>query len=474
MAAQEGSTAGFAKPQDEDTRTFTVPADFRIQAVDAAIAAQDPNISIEPFLPSPTVALAAELLPQAHPPQAPVAPTLPQPIGPPGVSNNPPAPGALGIALDKLVGTFTGQGLNMIFRPRNGPDATGTRDNLLEYDLTEETLQFLSRNVLKDVPNRGFGSQPDVNLRGIPYQQNVANVLDPVTVQANSALKTDIHFEQGLFIRTPALKNPAIGATISRMGSIPHGTTINAQGLDPTAEKPGKPTIPPRSIVPFGARPPHTPVPAGTFANMTYENNVPDLRIPAKFPPGAAITKAIFNDPTEILRQNNDKKNIDSHIEFTVSTVETLAQPGGGTANIGFLTGPGAPVTLSDSSTVFTHDATTSNANAIKMEATFWISKVRHTVEIPPWFPGAPFPIVKPLDTHQDVQAPNAFQIQLDRPILKPTKITVFSTQIQYSQLVLLDFGPLSWPHISVATLVPAAADKKDFLVVDLTHKGGK
>jgi hypothetical protein len=32
----------------------------------------------------------------------------------------------------------------------------------------------------------------------------------------------------------------------------------------------------------------------------------------------------------------------------------------------------------------------------------------------------------------------------------------VTSTQIQYTQTVNLNFKTLSWPHVSVATLVPA------------------
>jgi len=31
--------------------------------------------------------------------------------------------------------------------------------------------------------------------------------------------------------------------------------------------------------------------------------------------------------------------------------------------------------------------------------------------------------------------------------------------QIQYAQNVTLDFGPLSWPHVSVATLIPGGPD---------------
>ncbi|WP_165359408.1 hypothetical protein [Lichenibacterium minor] len=30
------------------------------------------------------------------------------------------------------------------------------------------------------------------------------------------------------------------------------------------------------------------------------------------------------------------------------------------------------------------------------------------------------------------------------------------ATQIQYTQKVILNFAGLSWPHVSVATLVPA------------------
>jgi len=34
--------------------------------------------------------------------------------------------------------------------------------------------------------------------------------------------------------------------------------------------------------------------------------------------------------------------------------------------------------------------------------------------------------------------------------------IALSTTQIQYSQEVVLNFNGLSWPHVSVATLVPA------------------
>ena len=40
-------------------------------------------------------------------------------------------------------------------------------------------------------------------------------------------------------------------------------------------------------------------------------------------------------------------------------------------------------------------------------------------------------------------------------PTAKDTTIDVSYTQIQYTQTVLLNFNNLTWPHVSVATLVP-------------------
>ena len=41
--------------------------------------------------------------------------------------------------------------------------------------------------------------------------------------------------------------------------------------------------------------------------------------------------------------------------------------------------------------------------------------------------------------------------------VTEPRYITVQATQIQYSQQVFLNFNDLTWPHVSVATLVPAS-----------------
>jgi len=70
-------------------------------------------------------------------------------------------------------GTFTGTGFNSIFRPRNSStapfpvpdDPSAPQDNVLELNLTGETLTFSPP--LVSVPNRGAGSQPDIFLNGV-------------------------------------------------------------------------------------------------------------------------------------------------------------------------------------------------------------------------------------------------------------------------------------------------------------------
>jgi hypothetical protein len=96
-----------------------------------------------------------------------------------------PAP-SLG-ALAAFSGTFRGVGFNTIFRPDLGSatklPVTATDDNLLELNLTEETLSFSPS--LGAVPNRGE-VQADINLNGIPYLQ----VINDVTIAGQS---TGIH-----------------------------------------------------------------------------------------------------------------------------------------------------------------------------------------------------------------------------------------------------------------------------------------
>ena len=247
--------------------------------------------------------------------------------------------------LSAFTGTFTGHGFNTIFRPDSGspaklPNPVGPSDNLLELNLTSQTLSF--SRPLGSVPNRGE-VQPDIFLNGVSYLLTVSDITNP-------AKPIGIHFEPGLWMSVPATKDPAEGTTLVRMASIPHGTTICAQG---------------------GCR------------------------------------------------------------------ADGLVG-GGGLDNIAFLLGDRA--------------ATQPNAQTTQMSSFFWIETVQHVITVPPWTPGQP-PLIVPAQTTGG-PAP-VFSVEPPTAITQPRQITVTSTQIQYSQKVILNFNGILWPHVSVATLVP-------------------
>ena len=90
------------------------------------------------------------------------------------------------------------------------------------------------------------------------------------------------------------------------------------------------------------------------------------------------------------------------------------------------------------------------------MTATFWIETVEHDILVPIFKPGQP-PLTiagEPAKAHG--QPVPKFLVNPPIEITTPRRIKVFSTQIQYSQEVMLNFNTLTWPHVSVATLVPA------------------
>ena len=106
----------------------------------------------------------------------------------------PPAPLPPLGSIKAFSGTFTGQGFNLIFRPRNdkteafptpvAPESQGLpADNVLELNLTRETLAFSDQ--LGSVPNRGFGTQEDIFLNGVTYLQLVDDITDAATGTAN-------------------------------------------------------------------------------------------------------------------------------------------------------------------------------------------------------------------------------------------------------------------------------------------------
>jgi hypothetical protein len=332
-------------------------------------------------------------------------------------------------------GTFRGSGFNTIFRPDSTQTPTELpvpvtgSDNVLELNLTEETLSFSPG--LGAVPNRGM-VQGDVFLNGVPYLQTINDVTVP-------SQPVGIHLEPGLWMAVPATTDPALGATVLRMASIPHGTTVLAQGTSVTTA--GKPIIAAVDITPFVTGQPASKIP---FASQTATDDKTP-RIPqnlASFIAAGTITQAMLTDPNTLLRSHISSQAITSTTTLSISTDPASPLFGGGTDNIAFLLGNAA--------------ASTPNAQTLKMEAVFWIETVEFVIQVPIFEPGQP-PLIIPAETGAEGQPVPEFLVNPPVPIKAPRTIRVATTQIQYSQQVFLNFNTLTWPHVSVATLVPAS-----------------
>ncbi len=335
-----------------------------------------------------------------------------------------------------------GNGFNTIFRPDSTATPTALpnpvppppppRDNILELNLTSESLSFSPK--LGSVPNRGTGTQPDAFLNGVPYLQTIKDI----TIHGESV---GIHAEPGIWIHVPATTVPPLGESITRMASIPHGTTIEAQGTSGSVA--GPPTINPVDITPFQTGNPANKI---KFASQTANNpNTP--RIPqdlSSFIAAGTITQPLLDDPNLLLRNHISKQKITNTIAIIISTAPPpppqVLPFGGGVDNIAFLLGQAA--------------ATAPNAQALQMLAIFWIETVEEVIQVGPLNIGQQFAVkAKPSVPGQRVPT---FSGTAPFDVAMPRKLTVHFTQIQYTQTVLLNFAGLTWPHVSVNTLVPA------------------
>jgi hypothetical protein len=337
-------------------------------------------------------------------------------------------------------GTFTGNGFNTIFRPDNPvtpthlPIPVGPSDNILELNLTHETLSFAPS--LGSVPNRG-SVQGDAFLNGVPYLQTINDV--------TTGRPIGIHFEPGLWIIVPPTKDPHEGSTLVRMASIPHGTTINAQGT--FHQHSGPPLIPKADITPFSEGSPGSPIPfpSQNAADKTTARIPQDL---THFINNGTITQAILDDPNEVLREAIHGLTITQTVAINVSTAPGLPLFGGGTDNIAFLWG--------DAAAVHNPHPAGQNAQAAVTHATFWIETVERTLTVDPPKPGHHTVTIRPPATGKRQPVPT-FLIRVTKPLTHPVDVKVTYKQIQYTQRVLLNFNGLTWPHVSVATLVPEA-----------------
>jgi hypothetical protein len=279
--------------------------------------------------------------------------------------------------LSQLAGTWSGRGFNTIWRPHF---PASPQDRFLELNLTTETLVFTPINGA--IPNRGLVN-PDINMFGLTYMQQIAEASNGV----------GLHIEPGIWATVPASANPKEPATVVRMGSIPHGTVILAQGTSLVV--PSGPQIQDDNIIPFPVNSPPPPNSAFAQAEQTFKEL--NLAIPTTFrflSPG--VTQAMVKNPNSVLKAAIQGQTITSTTVLIISTKHTPVQ-GGGTANTAFLAAAANPPG--------------GNANAVEVDAIFWIETVKGASGKPDFL------------------------------------------QLQYTQLVQLDFNGLRWPHVTVATL---------------------
>ena len=299
-----------------------------------------------------------------------------------------PAANPLG-KLAGLAGRWTGEGFNVIWRPHHPVEGPLLGDHILELNRTIEQLDF--EEIPGDIPNRGL-LQRDIPLHGLTYLQQISDANE----RDDHGNPKGQHTEPGLWVVVPQTRHPREPETVARLASIPHGTTILAQGTAQGPDPGPPPDPPPVSIKPF-------PIGHPRFKQDLVEQNLREdgqFRIP-RHPERHGITQQMVNNPHSFLTHpppaivpgpaaGPHTSPVATTTTLQVSTHDR-SLPGGGAANIAFLTGTDKP-----------------NAVTSFVTATFWLQT----------FEGASHP-----------------------------------RRLQYSQLVLLDFHGFSWPHVTVATL---------------------
>ena len=255
--------------------------------------------------------------------------------------------------LQELAGSWHGHGFNLIARP----DAQNQQNLYLQLNQTQESLHI--DPIGSSIPNRGFG-QNDIELFGLTYLQKINDIF------TGGAL----HIEPGIWITQPATTYPpesaATGAQIiGRMGSIPHGNSLLAQGTAepfsgaPTLKIPSAPyafsQFPSFNSTPFPTFPTAPPVinAAGTSEKLNAAASVPpvppfeeyDVTVPesatnprtpfATNPPDPPLPpningvsmQTVINDPISLLQQVINQQLAHGYtFEGTVLNISTQAK----------------------------------------------------------------------------------------------------------------------------------------------------
>jgi hypothetical protein len=232
-------------------------------------------------------------------------------------------------------------------------------------------------------------AMPDINMFGLTYMQQIKE----------TSTGAGLHIEPGIWATVPHTTDPNEPPTVVRMASIPHGTALLAQGV--AEVHPGGPQhIPDNNILPFFFG---TPPPADSDFNAVAQTFT-ELNLSTPTPFRAAspgVTQDIVRNPNSVLQKalqtSLQGTTMKSRTFLHVSTTSNPINGGGGTANTAFLAKSSNP--------------SGGNARAARVDATFWIETIAGTGGQP--------------DKHQ----------------------------LQYTQLVMLDFNGIHWPHVTVATL---------------------
>jgi len=377
--------------------------------------------------------------------------------------------------LQDLAGTWKGKGFNLIARP----DFHDKTDLYLQLNQTRETLKF--DPIGSSIPNRGFG-QDDIELFGLTYLQQISD----------AAFDGALHIEPGIWVTQPNTDFPSESVPkpeqlVARMGTIPHGNSLLAEGIaepftgppvltvpgtqyngslfpsfnstpfgvPPTApgivfnaagssEKLTAPTVPATPFPQYDVTVPIGPIPPGPFnppftlnTRTPFDTTPPEPPLPANI--NGVPMQDVINDPILLLQKDIQQLVAEGYTFEGTSLNIATATP------LTFLTtansdaaGPKVPVTVpqfgggieniqflaGESPVVSGKTELQENAETAIVYATFWIEKATHKTN------GHTF------------------------------------MQLQYTQLVVLNFpifhllnqNPsvyvnLGWPHISVATL---------------------
>src|SRR5580658_2508091 len=99
-------------------------------------------------------------------------------MGPPRLQRGPLTTALQLGPLASLPGSWSGPGFNAIWRPDNSqPPANSAKNRFLELNLTTDSFNF--EVIPGAVPNRGFNTQPDLELYGVHYLQRTRDADPP-------------------------------------------------------------------------------------------------------------------------------------------------------------------------------------------------------------------------------------------------------------------------------------------------------